>query len=194
LCSSLSRDQPECNLKSRKNGQNPHLPGRCTRRIWRLTSPAASSNAVLAVAVPVPTDKAEREAILAALEAALRRGDKSLVGNRGYRRFLKLAAGRRFKAAGRGSTDLLVKAWVPSNSASRATRRGSEVVRTGSGADGKPWRRRYLVCRKGRGATGAPIPGSPRCRPPCATASAGWSRTSSAPPKRCSIIAVIPAL
>src|SRR6516165_7993207 len=35
------------------------------------------------------------------------------------------------KAAGRGSTDLLVK----------------EVVRTGSGADGKPWRRRYIVCR-----------------------------------------------
>ena len=42
-------------------------------------------------------DKAEREAILAALEEALRRGDKSLVGNRGYRRFLKLAAGRRFE-------------------------------------------------------------------------------------------------
>ncbi len=42
-------------------------------------------------------DRAEREAILAALEAALRRGDKSLVGNRGYRRFLKLAAGRRFE-------------------------------------------------------------------------------------------------
>jgi len=42
-------------------------------------------------------DKAEGEAILAALEAALRRGDKSLVGNRGYRRFLKLAAGRRFE-------------------------------------------------------------------------------------------------
>ena len=42
-------------------------------------------------------DKAEREAILSALEAALRRGDKSLVGNRGYRRFLKLAAGRRFE-------------------------------------------------------------------------------------------------
>jgi hypothetical protein len=39
-------------------------------------------------------DKAERDAILAALEAALRHGDKSLVGNRGYRRFLKLAAGR----------------------------------------------------------------------------------------------------
>jgi len=42
-------------------------------------------------------DKAARDAILAALEAALRRGDKSLVGNRGYRRFLKLAAGRRFE-------------------------------------------------------------------------------------------------
>ena len=42
-------------------------------------------------------DKAEREAILTALQAALRRGDKSLVGNRGYRRFLKLAAGRRFE-------------------------------------------------------------------------------------------------
>ena len=36
------------------------------------------------------------------------------------------------KAAGRGATDLLVK----------------DVVRTGLGADGKPWRRRYLVCRK----------------------------------------------
>jgi hypothetical protein len=35
--------------------------------------------------------------ILAALEAALCRGDKSLVGNRGYRCFLKLAAGRRFE-------------------------------------------------------------------------------------------------
>jgi hypothetical protein len=42
-------------------------------------------------------DKAERVAILAALEEALRRGDKSLVGNRGYRRFLKLAPGRRFE-------------------------------------------------------------------------------------------------
>ena len=40
---------------------------------------------------------AEREAILAALAEALRRGDKSLVGNRGYRRFLKLQAGRRFE-------------------------------------------------------------------------------------------------
>ena len=42
-------------------------------------------------------DQAEREAILGALEAALRRGDKSLIGNRGYRRFLKLSAGRRFE-------------------------------------------------------------------------------------------------
>ena len=42
-------------------------------------------------------DQAEREAILAALEAALRRGDKSLIGNRGYRRFLKLGAARRFE-------------------------------------------------------------------------------------------------
>src|ERR1700756_3573753 len=42
-------------------------------------------------------DAAERAAILAALAEALRRGDKSLVGNRGYRRFLKLQAGRRFE-------------------------------------------------------------------------------------------------
>ena len=42
-------------------------------------------------------DKAEREAILAALEAALHHGDKSLVGNRGFRRFLGLAPGRRFE-------------------------------------------------------------------------------------------------
>jgi hypothetical protein len=42
-------------------------------------------------------DAAGRAAILGALEEALRRGDKSLVGNRGYRRFLKLTAGRRFE-------------------------------------------------------------------------------------------------
>ena len=42
-------------------------------------------------------DQAEREAILGGLEAALRRGDKSLIGNRGYRRFLKLGAARRFE-------------------------------------------------------------------------------------------------
>jgi Transposase DDE domain len=42
-------------------------------------------------------DKAAREAILAALDMALRRGEKSLIGNRGYRRFLKLSAGRRFE-------------------------------------------------------------------------------------------------
>src|SRR5215831_13373368 len=35
------------------------------------------------------------------------------------------------KAADRGTTDLLVK----------------EVIRSGVGADGKPWRRRYIVCR-----------------------------------------------
>lgn len=42
-------------------------------------------------------DAARRAAILTALEAALRRGDKSLVGNRGYRRFLSLKRGRRFE-------------------------------------------------------------------------------------------------
>jgi len=42
-------------------------------------------------------DAAEREAILAALDEALRRGDKSLVGNRGYRRFLTSKSGGRFE-------------------------------------------------------------------------------------------------
>ena len=42
-------------------------------------------------------DAAERAAILTALDAALRRGDKSLIGNRGYRRFLGLKTGRRFE-------------------------------------------------------------------------------------------------
>jgi DDE family transposase len=42
-------------------------------------------------------DATQRAAILTALEAALARGDKSLVGNRGYRRFLGLKAGRRFE-------------------------------------------------------------------------------------------------
>jgi len=34
-------------------------------------------------------DKADREAIVAALEEQLKRGDKSLVGNRGYRKYLR---------------------------------------------------------------------------------------------------------
>jgi hypothetical protein len=42
-------------------------------------------------------DAADREAILAGLDKALRRGDKSLVGNRGYRRFLKSKSGGRFE-------------------------------------------------------------------------------------------------
>ena len=42
-------------------------------------------------------DAADREAILAGLEEALRRGDKSLVGNRGDRRFLKSKSGGRFE-------------------------------------------------------------------------------------------------
>jgi hypothetical protein len=42
-------------------------------------------------------DAARRAAILTALQEALRRGDKSLVGNRGYRRFLSLKPGRRFE-------------------------------------------------------------------------------------------------
>jgi Transposase DDE domain len=37
-------------------------------------------------------DKADREAILAALEDQLKRGDKSLVGNKGFRKYLKVAA------------------------------------------------------------------------------------------------------
>ena len=41
-------------------------------------------------------DRADREAILAALEDQLKRGDKSLVGNKGYRKYIK-ARGRRFE-------------------------------------------------------------------------------------------------
>jgi len=40
-------------------------------------------------------DRQDREAIVAALEAALRQGDKALVGNKGFRRFLK-TQGTRF--------------------------------------------------------------------------------------------------
>jgi hypothetical protein len=39
----------------------------------------------------VKKDRADREAILAGLRAQLHQGDKSLVGNKGYRRFLKAA-------------------------------------------------------------------------------------------------------
>jgi hypothetical protein len=38
----------------------------------------------------VESDRAQREAIVAALTEQLRRGDKSLVGNQGYRRYLKV--------------------------------------------------------------------------------------------------------
>ncbi|MDX1814713.1 MAG: IS1634 family transposase [Thermodesulfobacteriota bacterium] len=41
-------------------------------------------------------DRADREAIVAALRERLKRGDKSLVGNRGYRKYLKTTVGRRF--------------------------------------------------------------------------------------------------
>ena len=40
-------------------------------------------------------DRHDREAIVAALRQALKQGDKSLIGNRGYRRFVK-TAGERF--------------------------------------------------------------------------------------------------
>jgi hypothetical protein len=41
-------------------------------------------------------DRADREAIVASLQDRLRRGDKSLVGNKGYRKFLKTLEGPRF--------------------------------------------------------------------------------------------------
>jgi len=41
-------------------------------------------------------DRADREAIVASLEDQLKRGDKSLVGNKGYRKFLKTLEGPRF--------------------------------------------------------------------------------------------------
>ena len=42
-------------------------------------------------------DRRDREAILGSLRDALKRGDKSLVGNKGYRRYLKASGGRRFE-------------------------------------------------------------------------------------------------
>ena len=42
-------------------------------------------------------DRADREAIVGSLRDQLKRGDKSLVGNKGYRKFLKSAQGKRFE-------------------------------------------------------------------------------------------------
>ena len=42
-------------------------------------------------------DRADREAIVAALRDQLKRGDKSLIGNKGYRKFVKSVGGRRFE-------------------------------------------------------------------------------------------------
>jgi len=44
----------------------------------------------------VEHDRQQRETIVAALRAQLRQGDKSLVGNKGYRRYLKVEGDRRF--------------------------------------------------------------------------------------------------
>jgi hypothetical protein len=44
----------------------------------------------------VSKDRADREAIVAGLREHLRAGDKSLVGNKGYRRFLKVEGGGHF--------------------------------------------------------------------------------------------------
>jgi hypothetical protein len=44
----------------------------------------------------VRKDRADREAIVAGLREQLRAGDKSLVGNQGYRRFLKVEGGGHF--------------------------------------------------------------------------------------------------
>ncbi len=44
----------------------------------------------------VQHDRAAREAIVTGLREQLRQGDKSLVGNKGYRRFLKVAGDRHF--------------------------------------------------------------------------------------------------
>jgi len=42
-------------------------------------------------------DRADREAIVEALRDQLKRGDKSLIGNKGYRKFLKTVDGKRFE-------------------------------------------------------------------------------------------------
>lgn len=42
-------------------------------------------------------DRADREAIVESLRDQLKRGDKSLVGNKGYRKFLKRVPGKRFE-------------------------------------------------------------------------------------------------
>ena len=42
-------------------------------------------------------DSADRQAIVESLRDQLKRGDKSLVGNKGYRKFLKSATGKRFE-------------------------------------------------------------------------------------------------
>ena len=42
-------------------------------------------------------DRADREAIVEALHDQLKRGDKSLIGNKGYRKFVKTTEGKRFE-------------------------------------------------------------------------------------------------
>jgi transposase len=42
-------------------------------------------------------DRADRDAILLALEEQLKKGDKSLIGNKGYRKYVKRSDGRKFE-------------------------------------------------------------------------------------------------
>lgn len=53
----------------------------------------ATSSAAM---TPAEKDKADRQAIIAGLEAQLKKGDKALVGNSAYRPYLK-ASGKNFK-------------------------------------------------------------------------------------------------
>jgi len=56
----------------------------------------ASSSALARNREEMKKDAAARVAILAALERQLKKGDKSLVGNKGYRRFLATPGDDRF--------------------------------------------------------------------------------------------------
>ena len=99
-------------------------------------------------------DRKNREAIVATLDAQLKKGDKALIGNSAYRRYLR-------KAGARGDRSFDPRTTIRGMPASSPRRRAS----TG-----------FSSC--------APTRRSPLFRRSCATAISSRSRTSSAEPRR----------
>jgi hypothetical protein len=109
-------------------------------------------------------DAAERTAIIAALERQLRRGDKALVGNTGYRRFLKTAG----RTTSRSIAPRLRR--MPGSTASSCCAPTPSSIRwlpccatSSSGPSSRPFALPSICSRRGRSSTSSTRPSAAMC-------------------------------